>query len=231
MRSKDPLSREARSVADSQVQAITPLSEIESGPVGFAPKEPSAIPRIASTDIGQEILAWCAGHRTPAAMVRRDGGLIWANDAATAFLNDRNHFGVRGDKLVPVDPIQANDFREFLERDGVGPTTWIGQEESGNLVVVMEVIPGENGVRGLSFHRGGADATYFWANFGPVLGLTGSEARIAQKLVDGNRAGRIADDIGIGLETVRTHVRRIYNKLGINSREELFSRLSEFRLR
>jgi DNA-binding CsgD family transcriptional regulator len=30
---------------------------------------------------------------------------------------------------------------------------------------------------------------------------------------------------------VRTHVRRIYTKLGVNNREQLFSRISPFRIR
>jgi DNA-binding CsgD family transcriptional regulator len=49
--------------------------------------------------------------------------------------------------------------------------------------------------------------------------------------MDGAGADAIARDVGVGIETVRTHIRRIYNKLGIGSREELFARLSPFRLR
>lgn len=41
----------------------------------------------------------------------------------------------------------------------------------------------------------------------------------------------IALSLEIGVETVRTHIRRMYNKLSISSREALFARLSPYRLR
>lgn len=235
MPSKHTLSSQARSVTKVRPDPISQYLEKCDRPEGALPGSVALTPSPAlegsDPDIVQGLLGWCARFRTPAVMVGRDGSILWSNEAADALLTDREHLGVRGDRLVSMDPLQANSFRTFLDQDHDGPTLWVFHEDADPLIVVKEIIPGETGLRGLTFHRGGGDIPYLWADFGPALGLTSSEVRIARKLVDGGRAGAIADEVGVGLETVRTHVRRIYNKLGVGSREELFARLSEFRIR
>jgi DNA-binding NarL/FixJ family response regulator len=55
--------------------------------------------------------------------------------------------------------------------------------------------------------------------------LTPREAEVLELLQDGWTNSKIADKLSIGIETVRTHARNIYRKLGIASRREL-SRLA-----
>jgi DNA-binding NarL/FixJ family response regulator len=51
--------------------------------------------------------------------------------------------------------------------------------------------------------------------------LTPREAEVLGLLRDGARNAEIAHELSIGIETVRTHARHIYRKLGIGSRREL----------
>jgi DNA-binding NarL/FixJ family response regulator len=51
--------------------------------------------------------------------------------------------------------------------------------------------------------------------------LTPREAEVLELLQDGARNAEIAHELSIGVETVRTHARHIYRKLGIGSRREL----------
>jgi DNA-binding NarL/FixJ family response regulator len=51
--------------------------------------------------------------------------------------------------------------------------------------------------------------------------LTPREAQVLALLQDGWSNSAIADDLSIGIETVRTHARSIYRKLGISSRRDL----------
>jgi DNA-binding NarL/FixJ family response regulator len=51
--------------------------------------------------------------------------------------------------------------------------------------------------------------------------LTPREAEVLELLQDGATNAEIAHDLSIGIETVRTHARHIYRKLGIGSRREL----------
>ncbi len=55
---------------------------------------------------------------------------------------------------------------------------------------------------------------------GPDL-LTAREADVLQLLQDGRTNAQIAHELTIGVETVRTHARNIYRKLGISSRRDL----------
>ena len=51
--------------------------------------------------------------------------------------------------------------------------------------------------------------------------LTAREAEVLQLLQEGMTNGEIAHALSIGLETVRTHARNIYRKLGVKTRREL----------
>src|SRR5213080_1691400 len=51
--------------------------------------------------------------------------------------------------------------------------------------------------------------------------LTAREAEVLQLLQEGMTNGEIAHALSIGLETVRTHARNIYRKLGISTRRDL----------
>jgi DNA-binding NarL/FixJ family response regulator len=51
--------------------------------------------------------------------------------------------------------------------------------------------------------------------------LTRREAEVFERLRDGATNAAIAHELSIGIETVRTHARNIYRKLGISSRREL----------
>jgi DNA-binding NarL/FixJ family response regulator len=55
---------------------------------------------------------------------------------------------------------------------------------------------------------------------GPDL-LTQREASVLELLQQGRSNGEIAAQLHIGIETVRTHARSIYRKLGVRSRREL----------
>jgi DNA-binding NarL/FixJ family response regulator len=55
---------------------------------------------------------------------------------------------------------------------------------------------------------------------GPEL-LTTREAAVLELLQGGRSNGEIAAELHVGVETVRTHARNIYRKLGVRSRREL----------
>ncbi|MDW5595006.1 response regulator transcription factor [Conexibacter stalactiti] len=55
---------------------------------------------------------------------------------------------------------------------------------------------------------------------GPQL-LTPREADVLEQLQRGRSNGEIAAELHVGVETVRTHARNIYRKLGVRSRRDL----------
>ena len=188
---------------------------------------------ISSDTVTSQVIAWCENGRTPALLVTEDCYVIWANEAARVLLGERDHFHLRSERLGCVDPAREASFAAFIRSEGDQVRAWTCDGESGSLVVIRDPVRTPDGQRlaGLTLFPVEAEPSYVWSDFGPSLGLTRSEAQIAQKLVDGTRAEAAARELGVCIETVRTHIRRIYNKLGISSREELFAQVSPFRLR
>lgn len=60
-------------------------------------------------------------------------------------------------------------------------------------------------------------------DFGEPDLLTPREADVLELLQEGRTNAQIAHALSIGIETVRTHARNIYRKLGVSSRRELAS--------
>lgn len=58
--------------------------------------------------------------------------------------------------------------------------------------------------------------------------LTSAEGRVLELLMGGKTAPPIASELGVSVETVRTHIRSLYTKLEVRSREALFMRLRPF---
>jgi DNA-binding NarL/FixJ family response regulator len=74
----------------------------------------------------------------------------------------------------------------------------------------MHVLP-RSAAAGGGIDRLGADGT----------GLTTRESEVLELLQDARTNAEIAEALAIGVETVRTHARSIYRKLGVPSRREL----------
>ena len=60
-------------------------------------------------------------------------------------------------------------------------------------------------------------------NRGPLAELTPREVEVLAELQQRRANAQIASDLHISVETVRTHARSIYRKLGVTSRRELLS--------
>jgi DNA-binding CsgD family transcriptional regulator len=61
--------------------------------------------------------------------------------------------------------------------------------------------------------------------YAQLYGLTLGEARVAHQLVLGRSPRDAAAELGIGVETVRTHVKNILPKVGCHRQVELVRRL------
>lgn len=67
------------------------------------------------------------------------------------------------------------------------------------------------------------------ATANPELCLSPREEEVLRLLAKGHRSKEIADQLGVGVGTVNTYVRHIYEKLHVRSRAEAVARLSGHR--
>ncbi len=178
------------------------------------------------------VLGWCEHSPTPAAVVDRDCQLIWTNQAGDRLLSEGSHIRAFQGRVGCADGLQDPEFRTFV-RNLTEPGVWACRGDDDHMLVRGDLTspPGLPEAVGLSFFPAHPRAEYIWADFRKLFGLTVAEAALVRRLVDGDRVETLAETLGLSVETVRTHIRRSYAKLGVGSREELFSVVSPFRIR
>ena len=112
------------------------------------------------------------------------------------------------------------------------PSAWSGHSFADEHMLVCgeasEPIGRPVGVA-LTFRMTAFPSQYVWANLKDALGLTPSEVTVVKRLMSGERAEIISVNSAVSIETVRTHIRRVYTKLNVKSREQLFARVMPFR--
>lgn len=181
------------------------------------------------------ITHWAEAYFAPAIIVKLDMTIVWMNAGGRALLSKAEQFCLSGDRLSCVDKVRTGDLKSFLQDLGGSPDVWACPTESGThlLVRAEKVRPreAEPAAALLFVPADTAPDRFIWADLGEVFGLTRAEAAIVKRFIGGERADEMAQALGVTIETVRTHIRRIYNKLGISSREQLFSLISPYRLR
>src|ERR687889_2553744 len=117
-------------------------------------------------------------------------------------------------------PSEANQLLSF------GATAAISKETQGR-DIINAIHLASRGMRVLPRQTATAAEPFERFDYLPEADiLTAREAEVLQLLQEGMTNAQIAHGLSIGIETVRTHARNIYRKLGISTRRDLarFSR-------
>lgn len=177
--------------------------------------------------------AWLANATTAVVLVLTDLSVVWANPRA-AQLEEQGLIRLTAGYLSFQDAATTSGLLSFVKRTTLGPAAWVAEEvEGGHLIVRGEASEpaGWPGGVALTFRITSSPDDYvLWADMQAPLGLTKAEIVIVKRLISGDRAEDIAADTPVTLETVRTHIRRIYLKLNVGTREQLFAKILPFRI-
>jgi DNA-binding CsgD family transcriptional regulator len=126
------------------------------------------------------------------------------------------------------DPAQAEPFADFMRKSKADLSIYCMPNRDDHHLIVAARQLAASAVIGLTVYEAEEITEYHWADLSQAFGLTGSERDIAEALGSGLTAEGIADQFGISVKTVRTHIRHLYSKLDVSSREELFHKLAPF---
>jgi DNA-binding CsgD family transcriptional regulator len=177
-------------------------------------------------------LAWPSHGALPAFLATEALKVIWVNSALSAF--DRTApVRVQDGGLVFADRARQVEFAAFIAQVGDTPSAWVLEKENGEFLLFRceWLRPhGQQPAVGCVIHDSHARTPFVWADFGRVFGLTAAEAVLARRLADGELLVQVAANLGITQETAKTHLRRVYAKLGVGSREEFYAKLLPFRV-
>jgi len=178
--------------------------------------------------------AWRVMHRLPEFIVDRGGQVIWGNASFERVATDGDVLRLQGPCLSFIDRTVHGPFMTFLEGFGGVSGSWVTRAPTldGYLVFRCTLIEpaGRSPAVACTLYDSRDHDIPLWADFAGLFGLTGSEAQVALRLMEGLSLARTAAQLRITNETAKTHLRRVYAKLAVGSREEFYARLLPFRV-
>ena len=187
---------------------------------------------IEPEDPGGLYLTWLARDFQPRVLVSGPASVLWMNDAAAVQLQLKRDVELRGNSLAMTDPSHQAGLEKFLAICGGELGTWSvpRADGDGHLLFRAQGLSRSPPRCGVTFYGSGTEFTARYADIERIFGLTRAEQGVLLRLLDGFDAQHIAKLDGVSIETTRSHIRSIYLKIDVNSREGLFHRLSPYRI-
>lgn len=205
------------------VSAVAPTSALIDGAADLTPD-----PLLARL-LGH----WFDQRDMPAFIIQENLFLVGSNAEGRRTLYKRSVLHVVEGKVAFFQAGQTESFRSFLQQMSDDIAVWSSARGDDDRCDVFRVhrlaVAGEPLMAfGVTLVSAEVARIRYWADISAVFPLTPSEQRIAKQLFEGLSIQEISEATGAKIETVRTHIRRIYQKTGVASREKLQSVLSPF---
>jgi DNA-binding CsgD family transcriptional regulator len=179
-------------------------------------------------------LNWLGGDESPRLICTNARRLVWSNAAADRALAEAGGLRLDGNVLEATTPASQPALNAFIAGCGAAlaglvlPTV----NGDGHLLVRAREIGRHRARRfvGLTFLVSGSGFQAHYQDMKAAFGLTNAEHRVLIELAEGRTADEIAEGDRLSVNTVRCHIRNIYAKLDVGSREALFGRIRAYRV-
>jgi DNA-binding CsgD family transcriptional regulator/PAS domain-containing protein len=179
-------------------------------------------------------------HPYPIVLSDAAGAVIYANAAAKEIASQEDGFSLRSGRISLTSLHNQPTFMKALAEVATGRNgqlRWLEIARPSNeraFRVLLLSVPHCDLTPADGFQAEDGLAIILMVDTGPgqeldpgilraLFSLTGAEARVASRLAAGWRAEEIADEMGISLETVRTHIRHILSKTSTGRQGEFIS--------
>lgn len=183
-------------------------------------------------EIAAIALRWLQSDPVARVLVDDSRNVLWRNPAAERLLLDCPDLDARDGHLSAEDRNQNAALIELVQKAKRDDCTLCIPCLNGDGHLLLHARRIEDGPHqgavAICLQRTGSKAEIRYADFQRAFGLTGSEYQVARMLINGLTAEDIASRTGNSIGTVRSHIRSIYVKLDVSSREMLFFRLRPF---
>jgi DNA-binding CsgD family transcriptional regulator len=192
--------------------------------------------RVGLVDIDEEnrdiVFDWVTRERKARLIVDRSMRLLWANDAAHEMLLHGAHIAL-GDEGVSVRRDELRIMIEQAMRSRSEESLFViehSDDIGSDLLVRFERLreDGTKGYFGLQLIRHAPTPGGWSEMLAAHFQLTPKQTQVLVRMISGESSDDIAKALQISIETVRTHVRDVYAKMRVSSREELFVRVRPF---
>lgn len=175
-------------------------------------------------------MVWLGQDASPRLMVDVRLNILWRNDVGDELLAERHEIESINGFLRATNPAAQSDLALFVENASADLSTWQVARKDGRGFLLLRAMRLDDETVGLTAVRTGAEYMQRFADLDRAFKLTTSEHRVLTGLLAGEEADKLARLHGVSVETTRTHIRNVYAKMGVNSRERLFACALPFRL-
>ncbi len=173
-------------------------------------------------------------------LVARDLRVVHMNAAAERRIRNGNALRLVNRRLCPTDPLAGRQLASALaaaiadEADTAPGQHALALPDGDGAGLVATILPLERGDR-LSLAKPFAAVAAIFVQdptvsprfpgeaFGRLYGLTGGEQRVALSMASGRAPQETAETLGIGLQTVKTHLQHIFQKTGTTRQAEFIA--------
>jgi DNA-binding CsgD family transcriptional regulator len=171
-------------------------------------------------------------------LLSRDGSILFMNRTAEGHIKNTRALRISENRLIPIDANAALEFQKRVSDSVtlVVPSIALPDDQGG---LIATILPHGAGLRqNLSFANSTVGFTVFVQDpaaelqnpglgFAKLFGLTAGEQRALSVLAMGNGPQEAANVLGISLNTVKSHLRNIFEKTGTNGQTELMQLMSK----
>jgi len=179
------------------------------------------------------VACWAESDATPRLILDAKLRPVWLNQAARSQLERRRDLELREGVLSTTNGSYQADLAAFVTGCGRELSAFCLPCDDGDGHVLFrgqEIEHSDGRFFGLIFYRSGSEFSARYADLDTVFQLTQSEHRVLQQMIEGHTADEISSNLYVSIETTRSHIRQIYLKLNVTSREGLFSRIRPYRV-
>lgn len=164
-------------------------------------------------------------------IVDDDLSITWHNTAASRLLASVDMFRTGNSALLLQDNRQRATFRRFIRSsDETISRLCIACAKQDHLLLTAVVVTSGDGPRrtGLTVHSASSVVCVGAEALESAFRLTPSEYRVVETLFAGNTPEQIGGRLHLSVGTVRVHIKHLYEKLNVSSREAMFHKVLPF---
>ena len=180
-------------------------------------------------------LTWLDSGTVARLIVNEAVEILWANKAARRSLRQREVIDERDGVFcmtrAAVTATVQSRLPELLNDDFVVHS--FNEGDLTGLVVIIRLLPGQSApdrLYGLELRWANEAESASYGGYRAYFGVTHAEDRVLTQLLKGQNVESCAATLNITLDTVRSHIRQLYSKMNVSSREALFYAMAPFRV-
>lgn len=156
--------------------------------------------------------------------LEKDFQILWANEAAQALLAQQFVLKEKDGRLRIHGRENQERVKDLVSLASEGERICLSCEQSKRHVL-LEVIPLLDSGSIVLTARIAEKLALTVDTLSAAFGFTMAESGLVQKMFQGMTVEEIATRMGVSVNTMRTHIRNIYGKLSVSSREGMMNRL------